>query len=681
MLAGQVNQGKRLFLRISFIIFCNLFVIFEVQSYKQSFYRKVVSVKLKWVLGLSIFFTLIVVSIVLYTKETRLASKYGSGSELDGEVVDGNLPVIGDKEKLNQYFFQIIKEEKEDRSFFSVSKEDKASEESSMDNAASDSSSKSSGQEVSSTNVQVQGIDEADMVKTDGENIYQVVDGKVNVISAKSAEKMDHIATIQFQQSFSPSQLFLDKGRLLIIGHSYNYDPKEANKKIAADSLYAPMNETTKALVYDVNNPSKPSLEREISLEGFLVSARKMGSSVYLIANHVPQYWLLEEGDGIDLRPRYSDSINKKEEVNSVSYDEIQYIPGSKESNYTTIAAFDLAKPAQEAKITTYLGSGGQLYMSKESLYLALTNWREESVTPNTMIYKFGIQQLDVAYQGNTEVVGTVLNQFSMDEHNGYFRVATTEGDSWDESKPSKNHLIIFDKNLKQVGALSDLAKGERIYSARFMGDRIYIVTFKETDPLFVIDASVPSKPAILGELKIPGFSNYLHPYDENHIIGFGYDTKLVTVTGEKEPRVLTEGIKLSLFDISDVSNPKEKFTEIIGGRGTYSPLNYDHKALLYNQKNGLFAFPINVYEGVKGNEYEQKFIFQGAYVYNVSLEKGFTLKSKITHMKGKALYEEWENEIQRLVYIDNQLYALSHSKISSYSLDNYQFRSELELK
>lgn len=637
--------------------------------------------KLKWIVGLSIFLTLIVVSIVMYTKEARMTAKYGSGNELNGEMVNGTLPVIGDKEKLNQYFYQIIKEEKRNRSFFSTTKEDKASEESAMDNAASDSSAKSSGQEVSSTNVQVQGIDEADIVKTDGEYIFQVVDGKVNVISAKSAEKMEHIATIQFQSSFFPSQLFLDKGRLLIIGHSYIDDRKESNKKMAADSLYVPMNETTKALVYDINNPSKPSLEREISLEGFLVNARKMGSSVYLIANQIPQYWLLEEGDGIDLRPRYSDSISKKGEVTSISYDEIQYIPGSKESNYTTIAAFDLAKPTQEAKITTYLGSGGQLYMSTENLYLALTNWREESLTPNTMIYKFGINQLDVTFQGNTEIVGTVLNQFSMDEHNGYFRVATTEGDNWDENKPSKNHLLILDQNLNQVGNLSDLAKGERIYSARFMGDRIYIVTFKETDPLFVIDAKVPSKPTILGELKIPGFSNYLHPYDENHIIGFGYDTKLATIAGEKEPRVLTEGIKLSLFDISDVTQPKEKFTEIIGGRGTYSPLNYDHKALLYNYKNGLFAFPINVYEGVKGNEYEQKFIFQGAYVFNVSLDKGFTLKSKISHMKGKALYEEWENEIQRLVYIDSQLYALSHSKISSYSLDNYQFISELELK
>jgi inhibitor of cysteine peptidase len=640
--------------------------------------------KRKWFIGLLILFVLVFASIWMYTKDTRLAAKYGTGNELEGEVVNNTLPLIEDKEQLNQYFYQIIKEEKQNEKFFTITKEDKASEESSTDNVAFDSSSKASGQEVSSTNVQVQGIDEADIVKTDGEYIYQVVDGKVNIISAQ-AKEMEHVASIQFQQTFSPSQLFLDKGQLLIIGYSYSYEENTAEKKIAADSLYAPMNESTKALLYNINNPSKPTLEREISLEGHLSSARKIGSNIYLIANHFPQYWLLEEEDEVDLRPRYSDSVTQKE-VTSVSYDDIQYIPGSREANYTTIAAFDLSKPSQEAKITTYLGSGGQLYMSKTNLYLALTNWRPAedrkiATTPNTMIYKFGVDQLEVSFQAKTEVIGTVLNQFSMDEHNDYFRVATTEGESWDENIPSKNHLIIFDKDLKQVGTLSNLAKGERIYSARFMGDRIYIVTFKETDPLFVIDASEPSKPTILGELKIPGFSNYLHPYDENHIIGFGYDTKLVTMDGEKEPRVLTEGVKLSFFDITDIHNPKEKFTEIIGGRGTYSPLNYDHKALLYNNKNGLFAFPINVYEGVEGNEYEQKFIFQGAYVYNISLDQGFSLKSKISHMKGKALYEEWENEIQRLVYIDDQLYALSHSKISSYSLENYQFLSELELK
>lgn len=142
----------------------------------------------------------------------------------------------------------------------------------------------------------------------------------------------------------------------------------------------------------------------------------------------------------------------------------------------------------------------------------------------------------------------------------------------------------------------------------------------------------------------------------------------------------MTEGVKLSIFDITDMKNPKEMFTEIIGGRGTYSPLNYDHKAMLFDKKKKLFAFPINVYQSVEGDNFDSKFEFQGAYIYNLDLKDGFTLKSKISHMKGKTLYEEWENEIQRLLYVDNTLYVLSNSKISAHSLKNYELVGELSL-
>ncbi len=136
-------------------------------------------------------------------------------------------------------------------------------------------------------------------------------------------------------------------------------------------------------------------------------------------------------------------------------------------------------------------------------------------------------------------------------------------------------------------------------------------------------------------------------------------------------PRVVTDGVKMTLFDVSDLRNPKEKFTEIIGGRGTYSPLNYDHKALLFNKNKNLFAFPISVYRNKAGSEYEQIFEFQGAYIYNLDLQKGFTLKSKITHEMKRDQYEKWENGIQRLVYIDEIIYALSPNQISAHDLNS----------
>lgn len=595
-------------------------------------------------------------------------------------LVKETLPVIGSKENLKEYFQSVIKEE-ENQHLFSTAVMETSKE--SEDSAAG--MSNSASQDVSETNIQVQGVDEADIVKTNGTHIYQVADGKINIIETNDGNNMKLLKSISFQNSFTPFQLFLHEDKLVVIGHSFE-KVSEKEAKISGDIQIAPMNDNTKAIVYNIANPSNPKEERTITLEGHMVSTRKVDNFVYLVTSQYPQYWILRENEDVDLRPRFSDS-SISSEVNVVDYGEIQYFPDSKEANYTMIAAIDVDNPAKEASITTYLGSGNQMYMSKENIYLAVQDWgirplidsTEESI--QTTIYKFAIKDLQVDFHSSTEVEGRILNQFSMDEHEGYFRVATTKGMVWDDEKPSSNNLFIFDESLKAVSSLEDLARGERIYSARFMGDRVYIVTFKETDPLFVIDASDPKEPKVLGELKIPGFSNYLHPYDENHLIGFGYDTKVVTTKDSKEPLIFTEGIKLSFFDITDMKNPKEKFTEIIGGRGTYSPLNYDHKALMYHKGKNLFAFPINVYEEIEGKEFEQKFLFQGAYVYNIKPSDGFTLQSKISHMKGKELYEEWENEIQRLLYVGDTIYALSNSKITSHNMGDYQLKAELQLK
>lgn len=617
--------------------------------------------------------------------EKGIQSIYGRGITTSKEInfiVKESLPVIGSKSNLDHYFLNIIKQQKkETRLFDGMNMAGGEKKEAAPESA---SSADHSSQDVSETNVQVQGIDESDIVKTNGTHIFQVVDGKVNIVKVNNKGEMKLETVIDYTQTFFPSQLFLHGEKLLVIGYSYEEEkPKE--KRIASEPLMLPMYEKTKAIVYDIKDTKDPVIVKELALEGHFVTARKIDELVYFVTNYYPHFWMLEDNENVDLRPRYSDS-SKSESTQIIDYDKIQYFPDSKETNYTNIAVIDLNQSDKEANISSYLGSGNQVYMSKESLYLAISNWAnmpmrsDEYFSPDTNVYKFSVDGMNVTFDSSIEVQGTVLNQFSMDEHNGFFRIATTKGFAWDDAKPSSNNLYIFDENLKNIGKLEDLARGERIYSARFMGDRIYIVTFKETDPLFVIDASIPNQPKVLGELKIPGFSNYLHPYDEHHLIGFGHDTKLVTEKGEQSPRVWTDGVKISLFDITDVTKPKEKFTEIIGGRGTYSSLNYDHKALLYNKNKNLFAFPINVYQNVEGSLYEQKFEFQGAYVYNIHLTNGFELRSKITHQQGKEPYEEWGNEIQRLVYIGETLFALSPSKITSHHMSDFTEIQELQL-
>lgn len=586
-------------------------------------------------------------------------------------IVKESLPVVGSQEKLAGYFEEILKEQKKARRWF----EETATKDGAKSDTSAEADKFSSANDVSETNVQVQGVDEADIVKTDGKHIFQSEQNKVRIIKAGAGGQMGLLATIAYKESFTPNQLFLEGDQLVVIGYQY-HNFQRSYEEIAKDTKIAPMMQSTKVIIYNVKNPAKPAQIREIELEGSYVSSRKVDGVVYLISNHYPDFWLLEKNREIDIRPKYSDSaVGGKE--NKVSYDEIRYFPDSREPNYTMIAAFDLAQPEKEAAITTYLGSGNQIYMSKENLYLAVQNQTEQPmdergvIAPDTDIHKFTISGMNVSHHSSTTVQGMVLNQFSMDEHNDYFRLVTTKGYAWDESKPSSNHLYILDENLKLAGKIEGLARGERIYSARFMGDRIYMVTFKETDPLFVIEASDPRNPKVLGELKIPGFSNYLHPYDENHIIGFGQDTMIVADKGTNSgTRILTNGVKISLFDVSDMSNPKEKFTETIGGRGTYSPLNYDHKALLFNKKKNLFAFPITVYQNSDKNEYEQIFEYQGAYIYNIDPATGFKLKSKITHINGQLpVYEEYDSSIQRLLYIGDTLYALSPGKITSYDL------------
>jgi len=628
--------------------------------------------KKKWFLFGGVLF-------IIMTLITMITFKPSYSAVTDSGITEaGDIASIESKEALNAYFLKRLKEE-EKRMKQSIWKESAA---------ASEESSKAdtgSSQDFSNTNVQVEGIDEGDTVKTDGTHIFQVKDGKLQLIRAVPASEMTLDALITYDPSFSPTQLFLHKNSLIVMGHSYEKMTNTTHGK-GKDIGIAPIHETTKAIIYDVKDKKNPKKLREIDIEGTLVSSRLMDGKVYLIANKYPDIWLLKENAEIDLRPRYYDS-QQGAQAQAADYKDIQYFPQSQETNFTNIAVIDLENPNTNMQVTAFVGSGDQLYMSKENLYLAVNKfvpWMIEtsrSSKPQTTVYKFSINGMKVDFHSSSDIKGTILNQFSMDEYKGYFRIATTDGFVWDEDRPSANNLYILDENLDEVGKLENLARGERIYSARFMNDRIYIVTFRETDPLFVIDGSDPKNPKVLGELKIPGFSNYLHPYDENHLIGFGHDTKVSGKGIRDRPIILTDGVKISLFDVTDMANPKEKFTEIIGGRGTYSPLNYDHKALLFNKKQNVIAFPIAVYENKKNNPYESEFNFQGAYVYNLDLTKGFSLKTKITHQKEKIPYEEWENNIDRLIYIGDAMYALSPDKISAYDLNSFQEIGEWTIK
>ena len=312
------------------------------------------------------------------------------------------------------------------------------------------------------------------------------------------------------------------------------------------------------------------------------------------------------------------------------------------------------------------------------------------------IIHKISLDGNQITYEGKGEVPGRILNQFSMDEYNGYFRIATTTGNNWNADEQLKNNIYVLDSDLKQVGKIENIAPGEEIYASRFLGEKAYLVTFKKIDPFFTIDLSDPYNPQILGKLKIPGYSDYLHPYDENHIIGIGKNT--VEALEEENWRNIDfawyQGLKIALFDVSDFENPTVVSQVIIGDRGTSSPALYDHKAFLFNKEKNLLVIPVELYEideeikEKKGNytgSIYGDFAFQGAYVYDLTVEDGFQLKGTITHLSDDDLektgfYPLYEKSITRSLYIDNVLYTISQGMIKANDLSRLNEKNSIEL-
>lgn len=534
--------------------------------------------------------------------------------------------------------------------------------------------------DYSKTNTQVQGVDEADIVKTDGTYIYYLTNEKLTIINTENASQMKEMSTIKFDETFTPEELFLNNDKIIVIGTRYEYDKTERKIGIDEDYLYPNyMDKTyTSAKLYNVKDKINPTLERTVEVEGDYLTARMIGSNVYIASNKYMYYAYIcntyksTELNEDDFKPHYLDTATSNE-TKSINFDCIYYIPEFEDTNYLNIVAFNITNN-QEANVESYLGAGEEIYASKENLYVTKTKYdyeRKNKTSITTEIYKFNLNNANCTFAKAGDVPGSVLNQFSMDECNGYFRISTTDSTSWN-SESNTNNLYVLNENLETIGKIEGLAKGERIYSVRFMGNRAYMVTFVETDPLFVIDLSNPTTPTVLGELKIPGYSKYLHPYDETHLIGIGEDTEVVNY-GYGD-RVVTNGMKMAMFDVTDPNNPQELYNVKIGEKGTYSELLYNHKALLFSKEKNIIAFPISITE----NDY--KVTFQGAIVYGVSLEKGFELKTKISN--SATDYDRYysRNRVERIIYIKDTLFTLSNGLIKAVDLNTFETKGSIEL-
>lgn len=609
--------------------------------------------------------------------------------------------------------------------------------------------------DFSETNIQVEGVDEPDSVKTDGKYIYLVSGQTVYIILAYPAEDAKILSKIELDQTVS--NIFINGDKLVVFGSSYSYficEDKDDDISIPSP-WYSSRNSFVK--IYDLADREEPELERDVVIAGNYYNARMIGDYVYLITT---QY-------SYDLEPMYEDndtiiplySVNG--EIKRVGLDDICCIDiPSYSYTLTHVVSINVKDDSEDVvdKIFT-LSNSQTMYVSKNNIYLTYQTSRsdydamqeiiDEVVMPllpektksdilaarqfdiddynknqvitwildgfyktltqkerteiqttiqkrihRTMIHRISVSKGKIEYMGNGSVPGRMLNQFSMDEHNGFLRVATQIDLYWYYSNvdiEKCTNVFVLDEELNIAGSVENIAPGENMHSARFAGSRVYLVTFKNIDPFFVIDLSDPYSPEILGELKIPGYSDYLHPYNENYIIGVGRDAD-ETIDADKIHSdhavyyTAILGVKIALFDVSDPQNPKEVSKVIIGGRGTSTPVLYDHKAFLFDREKELLVLPISLYECEDEKSYGG-FEFQGAYVYHLSIENGFEYQGRITHKddeEPKVTEDYWyywgSDEVTRSLYIEDVLYTFSNSMIKMNSLDDLSEINSIQL-
>jgi inhibitor of cysteine peptidase len=521
--------------------------------------------------------------------------------------------------------------------------------------------------DYSTTNIQVAGVDEADIVKTDGRYIYVASNANFNSASQNNvyivkADPTDPrvIAKIPLGNETYVAGLFLsqDGNKLVVIGSQYQvYALGAPQSEIAMIyPYYSSVN--TFITLYDVSEKAMPMLARNLTLSGSYFNSRMIGNYVYAVVSQ-PAYILQ---DAVPLPQVYQDA-----KASVIAPERIFYANSVDDYyTFTTFIGLNILDDAQQpTNMTVMMGGTSAMYVSMDNIYVTYSTWNDGQYTS---IYRVRVNGGELSFEAEGSVPGYVLNQYSMDEYNGYFRVATT----WQKTT-QMNNVYVLNMNMSEVGKLENLAEGERIYSARFMGDKAYLVTFKQTDPFFVIDLRSPVDPKVAGELKIPGYSSYLHPFDENYVIGLGKENNTV---------------KLSLFDVTNVNAPTEIAKYIVEGDWTDSQALYEPKAFLFDKAKELLVIPISVSNyGVidqTGKDIMQGGFWQGAYVFNVTVAGGFQLRGEIAHQQtstGLSYYIDVNSAVHRALYIDKTLYTVSDAMIKLNNLADLAPIAEVNLK
>lgn len=516
--------------------------------------------------------------------------------------------------------------------------------------------SKEGGKDYSTTNLQMEGVDESDIAKIDGSYIYTVED-KYIVITDIRDGKLEEVTRFLPKDCGAADrvmEIYVDGDQLILVVQGYetslgesskagsdkeNSDKESADEEIAVsdaseDSAFCyKMNgkSTTQIQVYSIVDRRNPEFEGRLIQDGYYNTSRKIGDVVYLFT----QYHMTSDVVGY-VEKEYT-SVIPKVNGEKVAAGEI-YLPESSGESGILVSSLDVNKPDKVLDSKLVISGYAQTYISKDALYLYEEDYDGAMITN---IAKFALDEGRISGVAATAVRGYVRDTFAINASDGYLRVLTTDYSTEDEV----NALYILDENMKLTGQLTGIAPGEEIYAARFMGNTGYFVTYRNTDPLFTVDLSDPEKPEIIGELKVTGFSEYLHFWDDTHLLGIGYESD------EKTGNI--ENIKLSMFNIENPGEVTEE-AKLVLKDVDYSEALYDYKSVIISKDKNLIGLVCEDYSSSRTKQTYQ--------IY--SYENGtFKKQAEIPDINGV----NYENV--RGMYSGNVFYLWINDNITSYDM------------
>lgn len=520
------------------------------------------------------------------------------------------------------------------------------------------------------TNTQVAGIEEGDILKNDGAYLYIVRSSGqdasfVDIVDIRDPKAMRSVGRISVPNKDKDgtyrqiTDLYVLGDTLAVL--SSVYMPEAIGGASLETRCYAFAYGAQKSAVqvYDIADRTAPKLRFSYAVDGALLSSRMNGSVLLLTTNYdVPMYMDKTNLQNACVPCYYTDTQKVRFPLGAVKITE-----DTQANSYLTVSLLDIGKGSADPKLKAVLGGGSNIYCSGDALLVAQTDYTDTQVregdtivhiadTPVTRLFVFELAE-QIRYKGSAALKGETLNQFSMDAYNGCYRIATTDTEGC--------RVTVLDKDLQTVGSLAGIAKGESIYAVRFMGDTAYMVTFYQTDPLFVLDLHDPAHPAVAGEVKIPGFSNYLHPYSDTLLIGIGTDGTDTGTNGQ---------LKVSLFDVGDPKNPKEISKIVYGDRNTaYSIAQDNHKAYLSMPERGAFVIPVQEYGGRSPHTYASMLTVE---------DNALRIVQNYTPTPRAVDNVYIDDTVLRATYAGNTLFTLSNGQLTAFDRETGEILSAL---